>query len=118
VQRMFWSGLGVVSLGLGLIGIVLPLLPTTPFVLLAAFAFSRSSPRLHAWLLGHPRLGPAIRNWQRSGAIAPKAKALAMVSLVATFAISLMIGIHGWILAAQALALLGVATFILSRPSQ
>ncbi len=75
--RMFWTGIGSACLALGVIGIVLPILPTTPFVLLAAFAFARGSPRLRHWLETDPRFGPPIRDWERHGAIAPRAKRLA-----------------------------------------
>lgn len=68
---------GVLSLGLGILGIFLPLLPTTPFVLLAAFCFSRSSTRCEAWLLDHPRFGPMIRDWRQHRAIPWRAKQLA-----------------------------------------
>ena len=56
-QRVAWSTAGAVSLALGVLGIFLPLLPHTPFVLLAAFCFSRGSERVEAWLLAHPRFG-------------------------------------------------------------
>ena len=58
-QRVLWSLAGTLALATGIVGIFLPLLPTTPFVLLAAFCFSRGSARLEAWLLAHPRWGPA-----------------------------------------------------------
>ncbi len=61
-------------MGLGLIGVVLPILPTVPFMLLAAFFFSKSSERLHYWLISHPKLGPPIVEWQTNGAINPRVK--------------------------------------------
>jgi uncharacterized membrane protein YbaN (DUF454 family) len=69
-----WLLLAVLALALGLVGIVVPGLPTTPFVLLAAGAAARGSPRLHAWLLAHRRFGPALRAWEREGAIPRRAK--------------------------------------------
>jgi uncharacterized membrane protein YbaN (DUF454 family) len=76
VRRLWFSG-GVLALLAGAVGIVLPLLPTTPFVLLAAACFARGSPRWEAWLLGHPRLGPLVRDWRLRGVIPWRAKLLA-----------------------------------------
>jgi hypothetical protein len=77
MTRPLWIALGAASLVTGLVGAVLPLLPTTPFLLLAAYSFARGSPSLHAWLIEHPRLGPVIEDWQRYGAIALRAKGVA-----------------------------------------
>jgi uncharacterized protein len=90
--RLPWFLLGFVSLGCGLLGVVLPLVPTTPFLLLSAYGFSRSSPRVHRWLVGHPRLGPPIRDWHRHGAISGRAKAVAMAAIAATPLVSLALG--------------------------
>ena len=68
-MKTLLSFLGIVSLALGIAGIFLPLLPTTPFLLLSAWLFVRSSPRLYAWLTNHPRLGPYIRNFRENRAI-------------------------------------------------
>ncbi len=115
-MRILWAGFGGVALALGLAGVVLPLLPATPFFLLAAFGFARSSPRLHDWLVYHPRFGLAIRDWQAHGAIAPKAKRLAVLAIVITFAISLALGMPWPVLAVQGAVLFAVTTFILTRP--
>lgn len=73
--------MGLVALGLGLMGMFMPLLPTTPFLLLAAALFFRSSPRLYAWLLGHRTFGPYIRNFREHKAI-PLHTKIVSVSLV------------------------------------
>ena len=104
-------------MALGIIGIFLPLLPTTPFLILAAFAFERSSERLHNWLINHPRLGPPIETWRRYGAISWRAKMLAMTMIIAVFALSLILDVEGWVLAVQAVVLTAVSVFILSRPA-
>lgn len=65
VQRVLLSIAGVLALALGLLGVLLPGLPTTPFILLAAACFSRASPRLHRWLLDNRHLGPLVRDWER-----------------------------------------------------
>ncbi len=76
--------LGAVSLALGIAGIFLPLLPTTPFLLLTAALWVRGSPRLYAWLLAHPKLGPYIRNFRENRAIPLRSKLLSLVLLWAT----------------------------------
>lgn len=116
-MRFLWASLGLVSVGLGLIGIFLPLLPTVPFMILAAFLFARSSERLHNWILAHPTFGPSIVDWQERGAINPRAKRLSTASIAAVFCISLILGLSWKILALQALALACVLVFIWSRPS-
>ena len=100
-----------------MVGVVLPLLPTVPFLLLAAFLFARSSERLHNWLLSHPRLGPPIADWQSRGAINPAAKRLATISIVLVFGISLALGLKTTVLVIQAVVLSCVLIFIWTRPN-
>jgi uncharacterized membrane protein YbaN (DUF454 family) len=79
--RLFCLVAGFTALALGLAGIVLPVLPTTPFVLLAAACFSRGSSRCERWLLEHPRFGPLVRDWRQYRAIPLRAKQLAFVMM-------------------------------------
>ncbi|MEQ9692795.1 YbaN family protein [Shimia sp. SDUM112013] len=116
-MRYLWALLGLLSLALGAIGIVLPLLPTVPFLLLAAFFFARSSERLHYWLLSHPTFGPPIEDWQTRGAISLAAKRLATVSIAIVFSISLAMGLRPALLAIQAVTLSCVMLFIWTRPN-
>jgi len=116
VPRLFWLIVGCTSVALGVIGAVLPLLPTVPFLLLAALAFARSSPRFHAWLMNHPRLGPPIHDWQREGAISRRAKVLAVTMMALALGVSVALGVRPWIIGLQALVLTGVAIFLLTRP--
>ena len=116
--KALWTTLGFIALFLGAIGVVLPVLPTTPFVILAAFAFSKSSPRLRQWLLTHRIFGNMIRDWEATGAIAPRYKAMACGTMAAAFGLSLALGLSPLILGIQALCLGASAVFILTRPSQ
>jgi len=114
--RAIWVIGGWLSFALGMIGVVLPLLPTVPFMLLAAFCFARGSERFHDWLVNHRRFGPAIRDWHESGAISRKGKIAAVVAIALSFGVSLTVGVGLAILAVQAAVLLGVLVFILTRP--
>lgn len=98
-RRVLWLAAGGLALATGLVGIVLPLLPTTPFVLLAAFCFARGHPPLEAWLLAHPRFGPMVRNWRARRVIPLRAKQLAwtMMSLASLWALWVMPLRWGWL---------------------
>ncbi|KYG64571.1 hypothetical protein AZI85_03945 [Bdellovibrio bacteriovorus] len=89
-KRTIYFVFGWLFLGLGMIGIFLPLLPTTPFLLLTAFCFSRSSERWHRWLINQPHLGPFILDWQLHGVIRPRAKILATSLMVPLVTLSLI----------------------------
>jgi len=80
-QRVLWATAGALALVTGLVGIFVPLLPTAPFVLLAAFCFSRGSERCERWLLEHPRFGPLVRDWRERRAVPLRAKQLATVMM-------------------------------------
>ncbi|MFJ1251377.1 YbaN family protein [Cupriavidus sp. CuC1] len=96
--RALWVVLGVLSLGLGTVGIFLPVLPTTPFVLLAAACFARGSERFHARLLAHPRFGPPVRDWQAHRSIPLRAKQLAIGMMW------LSMGATAWLMRERSLA--------------
>ena len=116
-MKFLWALLGLICVFLAFVGIVLPLLPTVPFLLLAAFFFARSSEKLHYWLLSHPILGPPIENWQDRGAINPTAKRIATISIAAVFLFSWVLGLRTAILLVQAAVLCLVLIFIWSRPN-
>lgn len=113
--RATWIAAGAIALLLGVVGMFLPFLPTVPFLLLAAFTFSRSSQRLHDWLLGHPRLGPPIRDWRDRGAIGRRAKWLSTASVLAAPVVTLAMGFGWTVIVVQSVALIAVLLFIWSR---
>jgi uncharacterized membrane protein YbaN (DUF454 family) len=114
--RHLWTLGGLLSFALGAVGAFLPLLPTVPFMLLAAFCFARGSESFHHWLLHHPRFGKAIRDWQASGAISRRSKWAAVLAIAAAFGLSLLAGVPVRWLAVQGAALACVLVFILTRP--
>ncbi|WP_416761930.1 YbaN family protein [Roseateles sp. So40a] len=104
-RRVPWLVAGVLSLVLGVIGIFLPLLPTTPFVLLAAFCFARGSARCEAWLLGHPRFGPMVVQWRARRAVPLRAKQMAWGMMTVSSVISwLVMPVVPWLPAVCCLA--------------
>lgn len=117
VMRALWICVGAVSLALGAVGVILPLLPTTPFVLLAAFAFARSAPRLRAWLVGNLIFGPIILDWEESGVIAPRYKLMACTVMAAVLVGSVLGGLAWRLIAIQAVCMGAAAAYVLSRPS-
>lgn len=97
MKRVLLIILGWVSVVLATLGVVLPLLPTTPFLLLAAWCFARSSPRFHYWLLYRSWFGSYLRHWQEHRALPPGAKGKAVLVILITFAISLYFVPLWWI---------------------
>jgi uncharacterized membrane protein YbaN (DUF454 family) len=107
--------LGSISLALAILGIFVPLLPTTPLLLLAAALYFRGSPRLYNWLLNHPHLGPYIRNFRENKAIPLHAKVLSLVLMWATmiYCICFLISLW-WVKLLLGLVAVGVTYHILS----
>src|SRR3546814_2935863 len=94
--RWAWWLLAYASLGLGLVGVVVPGLPTVPFVLLSAYAAARGSERLHRWLLAHRVFGPMIVDWQVHGAVSRRAKRMATLAMAACGVIMLLTAPRLW----------------------
>jgi uncharacterized protein len=114
--KLAWRLAGLLSLALGAIGIVLPLLPTVPFVILAAFCFAKGHPEWEARLIGHPRFGHHIRAWRERGSISRRGKAAALVA----FGVSALLGLATLAMPMAlipAAACLAGAAFILTRPT-
>lgn len=114
--RWAWWLLAYVSLGLGLVGVAIPGLPTVPFVLLSAFAAARGSQRLHRRLHAHAHFGPMIRDWQANGAVSRRAKWLA-TAMMAISAIVMFATAPKWWMAATGSAIMAlVAAWLWCRP--
>lgn len=117
--RWTWLIAGWAALALGTVGIFLPLIPTTPFILVAAWCFSKGSKRMHRWLLEHRRFGPMVRDWERYGVIRLRAKLLAtavIVPLVGYMAI--FTDAPTWTVVVTILLALSGLGFVWSRPSR
>ncbi|WP_455222443.1 YbaN family protein [Kaarinaea lacus] len=89
-MRLVYIATGFLSLILGFLGIFLPLLPTTPFILLSAYCFAKSSPRLYQWLANNKTFGPLIQEWQQHRTISPRIKKRAITLIIATFAVTII----------------------------
>lgn len=114
--RWAWLALGHGAVGLGTIGAFVPLLPTTPFLLVAAWAYARSSPTLRARLHAHPRFGPAIQAWQVEGAISRRAKLAAILAMMASWTLAAMGEAGSVVLAVLGVTLTSVALYVMTRP--
>ena len=116
MTRWLWALLAWVSLILGIIGAVLPVMPTVPFILLSAFAATRGSERLHRRLLEHRLFGPMIRDWEREGAVSRRAKRLA-IGMMALCAVVMFLTAPKWWMAATGTTFMAiVATWLWRRP--
>lgn len=116
-QRLFLLA-GWISLGLAAIGAVLPLMPTTVFLILAAWCFGKASPELHRRLREDPRFGPTLRDWERHGVVAPRAKLAAVTTMAASWVVLLLVMEGPLVPALAGGCMLAVAAFLLSRPSR
>ena len=115
MRRHLYLIAGFLSIGLGTIGAFLPLLPTVPFMILSAFCFARSSPRLEAKLLDHRHFGPHIRRWRERGAISRRGKKAALAALAFSVARALIISPGPGVRPPVVAALIG-GSWIWTRP--
>lgn len=117
LMTLLWRGVSLVSLGLGLIGLALPVMPTVPFLIVSAWAAGKGWPAFEHWLLEHRLFGPSIRQWRARGAVPRKAK-WASTLMMASSAIGLQFftAIPLWLRIAVPAVMLAVAVWLWSRP--
>ena len=117
--RYMLLGVGWLFLAIGAIGVFLPVLPTVPFLLITAWAWSKSSKRLHKWLYGNKTYGPYLVAWDRYGVIPPRAKALAIGTMaVGWLFLTLYVATSFWLPLIVGIVELAIIAFILTRPSR
>ena len=111
--------LGFFFLGVGFAGIVLPLVPVTGPVLLAAFFFSKSSERFDNWLVSNKYFGGIVRDWRAGVGFTVRAKVVAVAAIAVTFSITIMFGINSTVLRVLLAALaIAIATYVVTRPTK
>jgi uncharacterized protein len=118
-RKLIYLAVGWISVGLAIIGVILPILPTTPFLLVAVWAFSKSSPELAEKIRNHKTFGPLVRGWQDHGVVPLKAKAAAF-TMMAAMAGYLWVysSFPIWVLTLTTAILMAAAVYVGSRPSK
>lgn len=116
MQRILLLIIGWLAIALGTLGVFLPLLPTTPFILLAAWCFARSSPRFHHWLLYRSWFGSYLRHWQQHRALPPKVKGRGITLSIITFALSIWLVKIVWVRILLVCILCALVIFLLRMP--
>ena len=114
---LVYRAIGMAALGLGIAGAFVPLLPTTVFLIVAAWAFGKSAPKLRARLYAHKRFGPTLRAWDERGAIPPRAKVAALLGMTISWVILALTTHRPWLSAGVGIVLSGCAAYVLTRPS-
>lgn len=114
--RRLFIGLGFLSLLTGFLGVFLPVLPTVPFILLAAFCFARGSARFHRWLLQHRLTGPMIRDWNQHRSVGRTTKRWAVLLVLLSFSLSILLLQIFWLRVALLLLGLALLSFLWRMP--
>ncbi|MGZ8229711.1 MAG: YbaN family protein [Burkholderiales bacterium] len=116
MQRLAYLCLAWTCIGLGAAGLVLPVLPTTPFLLVAAWAAPKASPRLDAWLLRHRFFGPPIHAWREEGAVPARAKRIACALMLASWIVMALTTGSWWVPVVTGALFLCVGIYVCTRP--
>lgn len=117
LARIWWVALASLSFGIGLLGLFLPLLPTTEFMLAAVYCASRGSPRLEAWIRSRRYVGPLLESWETERAIPRRAKFVAVGMIFASMVMILLHLGEGWLRWVIVVLLGAVAAWLVSRPA-
>ena len=116
LRRWAWTAAGMLMVALGIIGAMLPVMPTTIFLILALACFSRASPRLEHWLLHHPRFGHPLRQWRQHRAVSRRGKAMACIGMVIGFVAMCLGHPPWWVIAMVGAMEVCVLIYLLRRP--
>ncbi|MDP2007544.1 MAG: YbaN family protein [Rubrivivax sp.] len=116
LKLLCWRALALACIGLGLLGVVVPGLPTVPFLLVAAWAGSKGWPALERWLLNHPKHGPTVRLWRERGAVPRRAKWASSLMMAASAVLMWALGVPAWALALAVVTMTAVAAWMWRRP--
>lgn len=114
-MRALWLAIAGTSLALAALGVFLPVLPVTPFVLAAAYAAAKGSPRLHAWILRHRIFGPVVRDWQAGGTVARRTKVVAVATMLAS-AVILALAAPPLVAGTAVVIMMAVGSWLWRRP--
>lgn len=113
---LLWRALALISLALGMVGVVLPGLPTVPFLLVAAWAGGKGWPALEQWLLQHPRYGPGLRQWRERGCVPRRAKWASSIMMALSAVLMAFMGVPRTALAVACVTMAAVALWLWRRP--
>ena len=117
LRRWAWTAAGALMVLLGIIGAMLPVMPTTIFLILALACFSRASPRLEHWLLHHPRFGPSLRQWREHRAVSRRGKAMASLGMAIGFVAMCLGHPPTWVIILVGVMEVAVIIYLLRRPN-
>ncbi|MBP5857643.1 YbaN family protein [Marivibrio halodurans] len=118
-RRHLFFAIGIVATALGFVGVALPIMPTVPFLIVAVWAFSRSSRRFHDWLYHHPTYGPTLRRWDKYRVIPPLAKLWSVLAMAGGLTLTaLFTEVPAWAVVGAAVAMTAVGIYICTRPSR
>ena len=118
MKKYFYNIIGGISLGLGGAGVFLPLLPTTCFILLASWAFAKSSPKFHNWLNYRSPFAKSIQDWQQHQVIPTKVKCIARSSIAVSYSVTFLLVDNIFVLSSVGIGLLGLVAYLFSKPGE
>ena len=118
MKKVLYNTIGTISLCLGILGTFLPLLPSTCFILLATWAFSKSSPTFHSWLYYKSPFAESIQNWQQHRLITTKVKWIAFTSITISYGVTVSLVTNLYILSGLGIGLLVLLAYLFSKPSE